>query len=64
MEKLLSDDNLLRAACITVVETVKRYCESSFYSQHHRLLAVLDSYSPDEYIEFARKNLKEKLSKM
>ncbi len=61
IERYLSDEPLLRITCIQLVEGMKRVC---ILKQDGEFLSRLNKYSPDEYIEFARKNLKDKLSKL
>lgn len=61
IEELLTDDTKLRHTCIVLVETMKQL---SMKQLDLRTFQNLNQYSPDEYVEFARKNLKDKLSKM
>lgn len=61
IENYLHNEALLRITCVNLVENAKKLC---IINQDGGRLSVLNRYSPDEYIEFARKNLKDKLSKM
>jgi hypothetical protein len=61
IENYLHNEALLRMTCIQLVEGMKEVCISK---QDFQMLHKLNWYSPDEYVEFARKNLKDKLSKM
>lgn len=61
IEELLADETKLRHTCIVLVEAMKQV---SMKQLDLPMFQRLNKYSPDEYVEFARKNLKEKLSKM
>lgn len=61
IENYLQDEALLQAICVTLVSQMKMVC---VVEGNMELYARLNKYSPSRYIEFARKNLKEKLSKM
>lgn len=61
IEWLLADENRLRATCITMVETIKQVCLKQLDVWTFQRL---NQFTADQYVEFARKNLNEKLSKM
>lgn len=59
--ELLEDDAKLRNVCITLVETMKQV---SMKQLDIRMFQKLNQFTPDQYVEFARRNLKDKLNKM